>query len=54
MAVKKRLASYVHVHQDDGTTRVYGPNDVVPPADAKKIGAHAWVTEPDDEAPAAE
>ena len=53
MAVKKRLAGYVHVHQDDGPTAVYGPNDVVPPADAKKIGAHAWVTEP-DEAPAAE
>lgn len=46
----KHLSSYVHVHQDDGSVKIYGPKDDVPAEDAEKIGDHAWVDdEPDDE-----
>ncbi|MCW2901910.1 MAG: hypothetical protein JWO67_4175 [Streptosporangiaceae bacterium] len=41
----KRLKAFVHVHQDDGTVNVYGPEDDVPKEDAAKIGDHAWTDE---------
>lgn len=43
MAGKRKLNATVHVHQEDGSVNVYGPDDDVPAADAKKIGDHAWV-----------
>ncbi|WP_030747634.1 hypothetical protein [Streptomyces sp. NRRL F-5135] len=41
----KRLITYVHV---DGIP--YGPDDTVPPAVARRIGAHAWTDRPRPEA----
>ncbi|MGW4028248.1 hypothetical protein ACWEFL_02830 [Streptomyces sp. NPDC004838] len=35
--MSRRLIAYVHV---DGVA--YGPDDEIPPAVAKRIGAHAW------------
>jgi hypothetical protein len=44
----KRLKSYVHVHDAEGVTHVYGPQDDVPSEHAELIGEHAWV---DDDEP---
>lgn len=41
----KQLRTYVHVPQEDGSTKVYGPDDDVPAEDAKKIGDHAWLAD---------
>lgn len=41
----RKLRTSVHVHNDDGTTTVYGPEDDIPAADAKKIGDHAFLDE---------
>jgi hypothetical protein len=38
----RRLNGYVPIHEDDGDVTWYGPDDEVPAAVAKKIGAHAW------------
>ncbi|MEV6555875.1 hypothetical protein AB0M22_09175 [Nocardia sp. NPDC051756] len=52
----KKLATYVHVHGDDGASHVFGPDDTVPGWAVKKISNPAvWATEtesdtePDDE-----
>lgn len=44
----RKLRTYVHVHDDEtGTSKVYGPNDDVPAAVAKKIkNPDVWADEP--------
>lgn len=44
----RRLNSFVHVADDEGGYVVFGPDDDVPAALAKKIGGHAWVDDDDD------
>lgn len=42
-----RLASYVHVHDDEGRTHQFGPDDTVPDWAAAKItNPRAWETPP--------
>jgi hypothetical protein len=48
----RKLASYVHVHDDGGKTHVFGPDDKVPDWAAAKItNTRAWA---DGEAPVVE
>ena len=44
MAKKRRLVTYVHVHNfEDGSTEIYGPDDDVPADAAEKItNPFAW------------
>jgi hypothetical protein len=49
MAARK-LAGFVHVHEPDGTSKVFGPDDVVPERYAKQItNPDAWA-KPEEEA----
>ncbi|WP_159840209.1 hypothetical protein [Nocardia sp. CY41] len=46
----KKLNTFVHVHNDDGTSHVFGPNDTVPGWAVKKItNPGVWADEPDAE-----
>ncbi|MGW5387200.1 hypothetical protein [Nocardia sp. NPDC003963] len=46
----RKLAAYVHVHDAEGTSRVFGPDDVVPDRFAKLItNPAAWAAEPEPE-----
>lgn len=46
----KNLTSYVHVHDAENGTQVYGPGDTVPAAAAKQI-VNPKVWEGDDDEP---
>jgi hypothetical protein len=37
-----KLTSYVHVHDDRGTSTAFGPDDEVPEWAARKMGAHVF------------
>ncbi|MEU1432135.1 hypothetical protein ABZ412_34215 [Nocardia sp. NPDC005746] len=45
-----RLATFVHVHDEDGVTHILGPDDTVPAELAKLItNPDAWADPPDPE-----
>ncbi|HEY9415448.1 MAG TPA: hypothetical protein VIQ30_11865 [Pseudonocardia sp.] len=48
----RKLAGYVHVHDSEGVSHVFGPDDEVPAELAKLItNPAAWQAEQDDDAP---
>lgn len=48
----KKLTSYVHVHDAENGTQVFGPGDKVPAAAAKQIvNPKVWEGEDDEELP---
>jgi hypothetical protein len=47
----KKLATFVHVHDDEGNSHVFGPNDTVPGWAVKKItNPGVWADDPEAEA----
>lgn len=46
----RKLATYVHVHGEDGRSHAFGPADDVPAWAVKKItNPAAWAEEPEDD-----
>lgn len=45
----RRLKGTVPIHNEDGSTSWYGPDDKVPADVAKEIGDHAWTDDDGDD-----